>query len=232
MFPELIAVKGRLLTRNSISMIVITNASSVRNLFCTKSFRTFLPNLTNHSYTPPMWISAGKLNRLNSFLTQCNCNLVLISPIKTLLYFTVCPNKVCIILRVENSRFTSSRDKPSKTHYKGIVAKEWATSRCTPLDTIQTKRQPHLFSCFLGCFAFRGPKKFPPSFGNGGASCRQSVWRPAIKGSSCFTLRLLQCEHSCRVFLTVVREPRIQYCHINRFRTWTTPSCLVFRDNL
>lgn len=156
-------------------MIAITNASSVRNLFCTNSFRAFLPNLTNHSYTPPMWSSAGRLNTLNSYLTQCNCNLVLISPIKTLLYFTVCPNKVCTILRVDNSRFTSSRDKPSKTHYKGIVAKEWVTSRCTTLVTMQMKRQPYLFSCFLGCFTFRGPKKSTPTFGNGGASCRRSA---------------------------------------------------------
>ena len=171
-------------------MIAITNASSVRNLFCTKSFRAFLPNLTNHSYTPPMWSSAGRLNTLNSFLTQCNCNLILISPIKTLLYFTVCANKFCTILGVDNSRFTSSRDKPSKTHYKGIVAKEWATSRCTAPVTMQMKRQPSLFSCFLGCFTFRGPKKSTPTFGNGGASCGRSAWRPAIKGGSCFTLRL------------------------------------------
>ena len=42
---------------------------------------------------------------------------------------------------------------------KESVDKEWATSKCTPLVTRQVKRQPYLFSCFLRCLTFSGPKK-------------------------------------------------------------------------
>ena len=56
---------------------------------------------------------------LNSFLTQRACNFVLIPPIKTLLYFMIRPKKVCTVVGVDNSWFTSC-NKPSKTHYEGI----------------------------------------------------------------------------------------------------------------
>ena len=59
-------------------------------------------------------------------------------------------------------------------------------------------------------------------------ACRRSAGRPAIKGGSGFTLLLLQYEHRCRIFLTAVRQRRIQYCRLSSFRTCPTPSCLSF----
>ena len=84
------------------------------------------------------------------------------------------------------------------------------------------------FSCFLRCFTSRGPKKSTPTFDNAGATCRRSEGRPAIKGGSGFTLRLCQYEHWCRIFLTVARQRRMQYCRLNSFRPRSTPSCLSF----
>ena len=111
---------------------------------------------------------------------------------------------------------------------KESVDKEWATSRCTLLVTRQVKRQPYIFSCFLRCFTFRGPKKSPPTFENAGATCRGLAGSPAIKGGSGFTLLLLRYELRCRIFLTAVRQRGIQYCRLSSFRTCWTPSCLSF----
>ena len=72
------------------------------------------------SYSPYMGSCRRADYPLNSFLTQRTCNLFLIPAIKTLLYFVIRPNKVCTIVRVDNGRFTSPCDKPSKTHHEGI----------------------------------------------------------------------------------------------------------------
>ena len=164
---------------------------------------------------------------MNSFFTQRACNLVLIPPIKTLLYFAIRPNKIRTIVRVYNSRFTFAINR-RRDIMKESVDKEWATSRCTSLVTRQVKRQPYLFSCFLRCFTFRGPKKSTPTFENAGETCRRSAGSPAIKGGSGFALLRLQYEHRCRIFLTAVRQRTIQYCRLSSFRTCSTPSCLSF----
>ena len=71
-------------------------------------------------YSPHVGFCRRVKYPLNYFLTQRTCNLLLILPIKTHVNFAICPRKVCTIFRIDNSRFTSPCDKPSKTHNEGI----------------------------------------------------------------------------------------------------------------
>ena len=146
---------------------------------------------------------------MNSFFTQRACNFVLIPPIKHSCISRFAPTKFLPLSEYVTVALPLLAINRRRDVMKESVDKKWATSRCTPLVTRQVKRQPYLFSCFLRCFTFRGPKKSTPTFENAGATCRRSAGSPAIKGGSGFTLLLLQYEHRCRIFLTDVRKRRI-----------------------
>ena len=60
------------------------------------------------------------------------------------------------------------------------------------------------------------------------AGGRRVVRIAPLKVVSGFSLLLLQYEHRFRIFLTAVRQRRIQYCRLSSFRTCSTPSCLSF----
>ena len=152
---------------------------------------------------------------MNSFFTQRACNFVLIPPIKHSCISRFAPTKFLPLSEYVTVALPLLAINRRRDVMKESVDKKWATSRCTPLVTRQVKRQPYLFSCLLRCFTFRGPKKCTPTFENAGATCRRSAGSSAIKGGCGFTLLLLQYEHWCRIFLTAVRQRRIQYCRLS-----------------
>ena len=84
------------------------------------------------------------------------------------------------------------------------------------------------FLLLPGMLHFQRSKEFHPNLENVGATCKRLAGMAAIKGCSGFTLCLFQYEHWCRIFLTVAREFRTQYCCLNSFCTCSTPSCLSF----
>lgn len=126
---------------------------------------------------------------LNSFLTQCACNLVLIHQLN-----------VCTIVRVHNSRFTFSCDKPSKTYDEGISRLGVCDFRMYSSSHETGKKATISLLLLADMFYFQRSKGIYSTFEMG--------VRPlgGHRVGSGFTFRLLQDEHRCRIFLRVARK--------------------------